>query len=225
MRNRVWYRSIAGRRRPFTAHSGERLNNPHWVLKEWVEMGVTTSRQTWLLKACRGESSGLRCTCSRTSVNSDEEELREMTRKPPIRALQEADFNIRQTKEIVDRPETRMREEELLTGPDDANPRHEHPVHRIGEDSRPSHNPLPTPRRHPASRRPLYGRAKTTTTAKRPSGTAKSTASRVAVIEADVHSTGCLRSVVATSWKMRPPCKCTASPITKTPFPIVRNGL
>ena len=29
------------------------------------------------------------------------------------RALQEADFNVRQTKEIVERMETRLREEEL----------------------------------------------------------------------------------------------------------------
>ena len=45
----------------------------------------------------------------------DEEELREMTRSLR-RALQEADFNIRQTKEIVDRLETRMREEEPRPG-------------------------------------------------------------------------------------------------------------
>ena len=32
------------------------------------------------------------------------------------RALQEADFNVRQTKEIVERMETRLREEELRPG-------------------------------------------------------------------------------------------------------------
>ncbi len=45
----------------------------------------------------------------------DEAELREMT-KSLRRALQEADFNVRQTKEIVERLESRMREEEPRTG-------------------------------------------------------------------------------------------------------------
>ena len=45
----------------------------------------------------------------------DEEELREMTRSLR-RALQEADFNIRQTKDIVDRLESRMREEDPRPG-------------------------------------------------------------------------------------------------------------
>ena len=45
----------------------------------------------------------------------DEEELRDMTRSLR-RALQEADFNVRQTKEIVERMETRLREEELRPG-------------------------------------------------------------------------------------------------------------
>ena len=40
----------------------------------------------------------------------DEDELREMTRSLR-RALQEADFNVRQTKEIVEKLESRMREE------------------------------------------------------------------------------------------------------------------
>ena len=39
----------------------------------------------------------------------DDEELREMTRSLR-RALQEADFNVRQTKEIVERMESRLRE-------------------------------------------------------------------------------------------------------------------
>ena len=48
----------------------------------------------------------------------DEEELREMTRSLR-RALQEADFNIRQTKEIVDRLENRGCERK---SPDRASP-------------------------------------------------------------------------------------------------------
>ncbi|MFB1005742.1 MAG: signal recognition particle receptor subunit alpha, partial [Candidatus Poseidoniaceae archaeon] len=45
----------------------------------------------------------------------DDEELREMTRSLR-RALQEADFNVRQTKEIVERMETRLLEEEPRRG-------------------------------------------------------------------------------------------------------------
>ena len=45
----------------------------------------------------------------------DEEELREMTRSLR-RALQEADFNVRQTKEIVERLENRLKEEEPRPG-------------------------------------------------------------------------------------------------------------
>ena len=44
----------------------------------------------------------------------DEDELREMTKFTT--ALQEADFNVRQTKEIVERMETRLREEEPRPG-------------------------------------------------------------------------------------------------------------
>ena len=42
----------------------------------------------------------------------DEDELREMTRSLR-RALQEADFNVRQTKEIVEKLESRMRKRSL----------------------------------------------------------------------------------------------------------------
>ncbi len=45
----------------------------------------------------------------------DEEELREMTRSLR-RSLQEADFNVRQTKEIVEKMESRIRDEELRPG-------------------------------------------------------------------------------------------------------------
>ena len=45
----------------------------------------------------------------------DDEELREMTRSLR-RALQEADFNVRQTKEIVERMESRLREEQPRPG-------------------------------------------------------------------------------------------------------------
>ena len=45
----------------------------------------------------------------------DDEELREMTRSLR-RALQEADFNVRQTKEIVERMESRLREEDPRPG-------------------------------------------------------------------------------------------------------------
>ena len=45
----------------------------------------------------------------------DEDELKEMLRSLR-RALQEADFNVRQTKEITDKLEMRMREEEPRPG-------------------------------------------------------------------------------------------------------------
>ena len=45
----------------------------------------------------------------------DEEELREMTRSLR-RALQEADFNVRQTKDLVEKLEARLREEEPRPG-------------------------------------------------------------------------------------------------------------
>ena len=45
----------------------------------------------------------------------DENELKEML-KTLRRALQEADFNVRQTKEITERLETRLREEETRPG-------------------------------------------------------------------------------------------------------------
>ena len=53
----------------------------------------------------------------RSKRRLNEEELKEMT-KSLRRALQEADFNVRQTKEIVDRLEERMREEEPRPGLD-----------------------------------------------------------------------------------------------------------
>ena len=53
----------------------------------------------------------------RSKRRLNEEELKEMT-KSLHRALQEADFNVRQTKEIVDRLEERMREEEPRPGID-----------------------------------------------------------------------------------------------------------
>ena len=53
----------------------------------------------------------------RSKRRLNEEELKEMT-KSLRRALQEADFNVRQTKEIVDRLEERMREEEPRPGID-----------------------------------------------------------------------------------------------------------
>ena len=51
----------------------------------------------------------------RSKRRLNEEELKEMT-KSLRRALQEADFNVRQTKEIVDRLEERMRKKSHAQG-------------------------------------------------------------------------------------------------------------
>ena len=61
----------------------------------------------------RGIFSALGILKSRRKLNEDE--LKEMLRSLR-RALQEADFNVRQTKEITEKLETRMREEEPRPG-------------------------------------------------------------------------------------------------------------
>ena len=72
---------------------------------------------TGLIMALEGLSRGIFRSLGLLKSKSklDEEELREMTRSLR-RALQEADFNIRQTKEIVDRMESRLKEDERRPG-------------------------------------------------------------------------------------------------------------
>ena len=117
----------------------------------------------------------------------DEEELREMTRSLR-RALQEADFNVRQTKEIVERLENRLKEEEPRPGltlqTHAMNILYTELVRILG----PSHQFQP--RGSTLLLVGLYGQGKTTTTAKLAEWYRKKHGLRVAVIEADVHRPG-----------------------------------
>ena len=117
----------------------------------------------------------------------DEEELREMTRSLR-RALQEADFNVRQTKEIVERLENRLKEEEPRPGLNlqthAMNILYTELVRILG----PSHEFQP--RGSTLLLVGLYGQGKTTTTAKLAEWYRRKHGLRVAVIEADVHRPG-----------------------------------
>ena len=123
----------------------------------------------------------------RSKRRLNEEELKEMT-KSLRRALQEADFNVRQTKEIVDRLEERMREEEPRPGIDlqthAMNILYLELVRILGT----SHEFQP--RGATLLLVGLYGQGKTTTTAKLAEWYRKKHGLRVAVIEADVHRPG-----------------------------------
>ena len=117
----------------------------------------------------------------------DEDELKEMTRSLR-RALQEADFNIRQTKEIVDRLEQRLRDEEPRPGitfqTHALNILYLELVRILG----PPHEFQP--RGATLLLVGLYGQGKTTTTAKLAEWYRKKHGLKVAVIEADVHRPG-----------------------------------
>ena len=133
----------------------------------------------------RGIFSALGILKSRRKLNEDE--LKEMLRSLR-RALQEADFNVRQTKEITEKLESRMRDEEprpgvtlqthamnilytelvrLLGPPREVRP-HQSTILMVG----------------------LYGNGKTTSTAKLAEWYRRRHGVRVAVIEADVHRPG-----------------------------------
>ena len=117
----------------------------------------------------------------------DEEELREMTRSLR-RALQEADFNVRQTKDLVEKMEARLRDEEPRPGINlqthAMNILYTELVRMLG----PAHEFQP----HGATLLlvGLYGQGKTTTTAKLAEWYRRKHGLRVAVIEADVHRPG-----------------------------------
>ena len=85
-----------------------------------IERPLDSKEKAWgLSMALEGLSRGIFRSLGllRSKRRLNEEELKEMT-KSLRRALQEADFNVRQTKEIVDRLEERMREEEPRPGID-----------------------------------------------------------------------------------------------------------
>ena len=150
----------------------------------------------------------------------DDEELREMTRSLR-RALQEADFNVRQTKEIVERMESRLREETPRPGitmqTHAMNILYTELVRLLG----PAHEFQP----HGATLLlvGLYGQGKTTTTAKLAEWYRRKHGLRVAVIEADVHRPGAyaqLSQLLEDST-----VQVYGEPETKDAPTIVRNGL
>jgi len=150
----------------------------------------------------------------------DEDELKEMTRSLR-RALQEADFNIRQTKEIVDRLEQRLREEEPRPGitfqTHALNILYLELVRILG----PPHEFQP--RGATLLLVGLYGQGKTTTTAKLAEWYRKKHSLKVAVIEADVHRPGAyaqLQQLLEDST-----VEVYGEPETKDAVTIVRNGL
>ena len=156
----------------------------------------------------------------RSKRRLNEEELKEMT-KSLRRALQEADFNVRQTKEIVDRLEERMREEEPRPGVNlqthAMNILYLELVRILGS----THEFQP--RGATLLLVGLYGQGKTTTTAKLAEWYRKKHGLRVAVIEADVHRPGAyaqLSQLLEESSVI-----VYGEPDEKDAATIVRNGL
>ena len=150
----------------------------------------------------------------------DEEELREMTRSLR-RALQEADFNVRQTKDLVEKLEARLLEEKPRPGltlqTHAMNILYTELVRLLG----PAHQFQP----HGATLLlvGLYGQGKTTTTAKLAEWYRRKHGLRVAVIEADVHRPGAyaqLSQLLEDST-----VQVYGEPETKDAPTIVRNGL
>ena len=150
----------------------------------------------------------------------DEESVKELS-KALRRALLEADFNVRQTKELTERIERRMMEEDPLPGiklqthamnliytelvrilgpPRDIRP-HNETVLMVG----------------------LYGQGKTTTTAKVADWWRRKHGVKVAVIEADVHRPGAFQQL--TQLLEGTNIDVYGEPEEKEAVKIVRNGL
>ena len=150
----------------------------------------------------------------------DEDELREMTRSLR-RALQEADFNVRQTKEIVERMETRLREEDPRPGltlqTHAMNILYTELVRILGS----AHQFQP--RGATLLLVGLYGQGKTTTTAKLAEWYRKKHGLRVAVIEADVHRPGAYAQL--SQLLEDTTVQVYGEPENKDAAQIVRNGL
>ncbi|HJM87894.1 MAG TPA: signal recognition particle receptor subunit alpha, partial [Candidatus Thalassarchaeaceae archaeon] len=150
----------------------------------------------------------------------DEELLAEMVRS--IRkALLEADFNVRQTKEISERLESRMRDEEPRPGVNLQ-------THALNILYTELVRMLGTPREIIPHNQTilmvgLYGQGKTTTTAKLAEWWRKKHNMKIAVIEADVHRPGAyaqLKQLLADS-----PVEVYGEPDETDALVIVRNGL
>ena len=117
----------------------------------------------------------------------DEEQLNELV-KNLRRALQEADFNVRQNKEITERLARRMREEEPRPGVN----LQTHAMNILYTELVRILGPAKeiNPRQQTILMVGLYGQGKTTTTAKLADWWRRKHGSKVAVIEADVHRPG-----------------------------------
>ncbi len=117
----------------------------------------------------------------------DEAELQDMIRSLR-RALQEADFNVRQTKELTERLSMKMKEEEIRPGitlqTHAMNILYTELVRLLGPPK-----DIP-PRGQTIMMVGLYGQGKTTTTAKLANWWSNKMQAKVAVIEADVHRPG-----------------------------------
>jgi signal recognition particle subunit SRP54 len=139
--------------------------------------------------ALEGLASGIFNALSRLKGRRrlNEEELKDML-KSLRRALQEADFNVRQTKEITNRLEERMREEEPRPGVTIQT----HALNILYAELVRILGPAREIRPHGATIMMvgLYGQGKTTTTAKLAEWYRRRHGVRVAVIEADVHRPG-----------------------------------
>ena len=150
----------------------------------------------------------------------DEAGLAEMVRSIR-RALLEADFNVRQTKEITERLESRMRDEEVRPGltlqTHALNILYTELVRMLGpaRDIQPHNQTILMVG--------LYGQGKTTTTAKLAEWWRKKHNMKIAVIEADVHRPGAyaqLQQLLADS-----PVEVYGEPDETDALTIVKNGL
>ena len=150
----------------------------------------------------------------------DEVELKEMLRSLR-RALQEADFNVRQTKEITERLEIRLREDEARPGitlqTHAMNILYTELVRLLGHSRE--------ARAHQSTilMVGLYGNGKTTSTAKLAEWYRRRHGVRVAVIEADVHRPGAysqLSQLLEDS-----PVEVYGDPENKSAVDIVKRGL
>lgn len=137
------------------------------------------------------------------------------------RALQEADFNVRQTKEITERLESRMTEEQPRPGTTlqthALNIIYSELVRMLG----PSREPRP--RQITMLMVGLYGQGKTTTTAKLAEWYRRKHGVKVAVIEADVHRPGAYSQL--TQLLEDSSVEVYGEPDNKDAVSIVRNGL
>ena len=166
----------------------------------------------------RGILSSLGLLKSRRKL--DEAEMKEMI-KSLRRALQEADFNVRQTKEITERLESRMTEEQPRPGTTlqthALNIIYSELVRMLG----PSREPRP--RQITMLMVGLYGQGKTTTTAKLAEWYRRKHGVKVAVIEADVHRPGAYSQL--TQLLEDSSVEVYGEPDNKDAVSIVRNGL